>query len=498
MIFATVGTHGDGFPRMLAALETLGDVDELVVQYGHGTPPANATRAEAFLPFNAIMELFARADLVITHAGVGSILLASRAGHVPVVMPRIARLGEHVDDHQVELARALEARGGVLVCWEAAELAQRVALVPARQRLVTPTPQPLATAVGRALREARPRAHPGARTATDAKPRGIPQRRLTAQAAVRWRQGRIARFASDTLGAYFGIGTDFQPQRPGDRVDAHALAGYYCDFRHKVDARQQLPGSWLARALAGEPWRSPMMVSQAALGFWERHLAGEDTAERFLALADWLIRYGERDARGVAWVHDYSVPKYDLAPGWRSGMTQGEAISVLLRAYALSSDERYHETARAAFGSFLAEVPAGGVTRTLDGALVIEEYPTAQPAAVLNGWIFGLLGVHELALVDDRAVVADTLARTRAGLLALLPRYDVGWWSCYSLVTYDRPDLAKPFYQRLHVVLLDALELVAPDPLLRTTARRWEAQITAGAMARIAVDKIAFRARRAL
>jgi heparosan-N-sulfate-glucuronate 5-epimerase len=479
VIFATVGTHGAGFPRMLEALESLGDVGELVVQYGHGTPPRNATRAEAFLPFSAMAELFDAADVVITHAGVGSILLASRAGHVPLIVPRLVRLGEHVDDHQVELARALEARDGVLVCWEAEQLSELLGRIPHRRRATVPAARPLADAVGAELR-------------------GASARRTVRTVRTRIREGRIARVASDSLGAYLEIGTDFQPQPAGRRVDPLGLAGYYCDFSHKADPSLLQPGTWLAGALAGEPWRSPMQVSQAALGFWERHLAGEDTIEPFIALADWLVRYGERDEHGVSWAHDYAQPKYGLQPGWRSGMTQGEAISVLLRAHAATAAERYLRTACDAFGPFTAQTPDGGVVRSLDGALVIEEYPAPEPTAVLNGWIFGLLGLHELTLVDDRAIVAETFWRTRAGLLALLPRYDIGWWSRYSLGSYGRPDLAKPFYQRLHVVLLDAVDLVTPDPLLLSTARRWEAQITTAAMARIGLDKLAFRARRGI
>ena len=75
MIFATVGTHYDGFPRMLDALESLGDVD-LVVQHGHGRPPANAHTASPFMPFAEMVSNFTAAELVITHAGVGSILMA--------------------------------------------------------------------------------------------------------------------------------------------------------------------------------------------------------------------------------------------------------------------------------------------------------------------------------------------------------------------------------------------------------------------------------------
>ena len=132
MIFATVGTHQDGFPRMLGALESLPAGSDLVVQYGNGRPPANARVAEAFMPFDAMLHWFSGAERVVTHAGVGSILLAIRHGHLPVVMPRLKRNGEHVDDHQVELAERMAERGKVHVVWNAADLAGALAQVPPR------------------------------------------------------------------------------------------------------------------------------------------------------------------------------------------------------------------------------------------------------------------------------------------------------------------------------------------------------------------------------
>lgn len=309
---------------------------------------------------------------------------------------------------------------------------------------------------------------------------------------------RVIELAHGSVGAYLGIGTDFQWQTAGTQIDARGLGGYYCDFKHKADARLYAPGGWIEKALKGEPWASPMMVAQAALGFWERHLAGEPQADRFLALSDWLLRYGESDADGLIWRHDVPVPKYGLAPGWISGMTQGEGISVLLRAHALSGDSRFLDAAHRAFRPFLADTRDGGVTRQLDGVLVIEEYPTTMPTAVLNGWIFGLLGLHELRVATGDAEVETAFQRSWEGLLALLDRFDVGWWSRYSLAEHGRPDLAKPFYQRLHSVLVDGVDLAQPDPRLRAMSRRWERQITPVAMARIAINKTLFRAYREL
>jgi len=54
------------------------------------------------------------ADAVITHAGVGSVLTARRAGHRPLVVARLRCYGEHVDDHQVELVRRLAGTDQVL------------------------------------------------------------------------------------------------------------------------------------------------------------------------------------------------------------------------------------------------------------------------------------------------------------------------------------------------------------------------------------------------
>jgi UDP-N-acetylglucosamine transferase subunit ALG13 len=130
VIFVTVGTHHQPFERLLDALDSLDD--ELVVQYGPGRAPA-ALHAETFMPFDAMLDRFREADTVITHAGVGSIICARREGHVPLVVPRRHELGEHVDDHQVELTRALAQRGSVVAVWDVDTLPETVAAAPPRQ-----------------------------------------------------------------------------------------------------------------------------------------------------------------------------------------------------------------------------------------------------------------------------------------------------------------------------------------------------------------------------
>ena len=148
MIFVTVGTHHQPFERLLGALDGLDD--ELVVQYGPGQPPA-ASHAEAFMPFDEMLARFREADTVITHAGVGSIICASREGHVPLVVPRRHDLGEHVDDHQVELTRALAQRGSVVAVWDVERLAEVVAAAPPRRAPSTAVEPALCPGVRSAL-----------------------------------------------------------------------------------------------------------------------------------------------------------------------------------------------------------------------------------------------------------------------------------------------------------------------------------------------------------
>jgi UDP-N-acetylglucosamine transferase subunit ALG13 len=133
VIFVTVGTHHQPLGRLIEALGDL-PADQLMVQYGHSPSPAPGTVHEA-VPFLAYDELVAHmdaADVVITHAGVGSVLTAMRMGHTPLVVARRKQFGEHVDDHQVELTRVLEQTGRVVAVWEMNRLAAAVESLPPR------------------------------------------------------------------------------------------------------------------------------------------------------------------------------------------------------------------------------------------------------------------------------------------------------------------------------------------------------------------------------
>jgi UDP-N-acetylglucosamine transferase subunit ALG13 len=121
MIFVTVGTNEARFDRLLRAVESL-ETDDLVVQCGSSSlRPKNATCFD-FLAFERLVEYVRSASVVVTHAGVGSIAVTLANGKRPIVVPRLQRYGEAVDDHQVALGRRLERSGLVTLVEEPAQL----------------------------------------------------------------------------------------------------------------------------------------------------------------------------------------------------------------------------------------------------------------------------------------------------------------------------------------------------------------------------------------
>jgi UDP-N-acetylglucosamine transferase subunit ALG13 len=127
MIFVSVGTHEAPFDRMLRAVYDLGLDEELVVQYGPSTLRCERATETEYLPFDDVVDYIKRARAVVMHAGVGSVMISLANGKRPIVMARRREHGEHVDDHQVELARRLEANGLVTVVDDSQELADALA-----------------------------------------------------------------------------------------------------------------------------------------------------------------------------------------------------------------------------------------------------------------------------------------------------------------------------------------------------------------------------------
>ncbi len=118
-VFATVGSEL-GFDRLMAGLaEWAGGREgaEVIAQVGPGQlRPVELECCETLSP-QRYKELMHLCDVVVGHAGMGTILSALEMGKPVVVMPRRSKLGEHRNDHQLATAEHFGRLGGVAVAW---------------------------------------------------------------------------------------------------------------------------------------------------------------------------------------------------------------------------------------------------------------------------------------------------------------------------------------------------------------------------------------------
>jgi beta-1,4-N-acetylglucosaminyltransferase len=117
LILVTVGTHHEGFNRLVEAADQLAAaIDErVVIQRGSSTSVPQHAEQFQFAPGAEMAQLTQDARVIITHAASGSSLLGLQHGKPLVLVPRLRRYHEHMDDHQQELARGLSERGLVVV-----------------------------------------------------------------------------------------------------------------------------------------------------------------------------------------------------------------------------------------------------------------------------------------------------------------------------------------------------------------------------------------------
>lgn len=159
LVVLSVGSDHHPFPRLVDWIDDWLDrqpVDRYRYVAQHGTAPApRHGEAHALLPHDQLQSLIAAADVVVMQGGPMGIVEAQRAGRKPIVVPRLAALGEVVDDHQIAFCRLLAGEGSVLLAESAEELAASLDTVDAdveQARLVPPRVDNAAAAADR-LRE---------------------------------------------------------------------------------------------------------------------------------------------------------------------------------------------------------------------------------------------------------------------------------------------------------------------------------------------------------
>jgi UDP-N-acetylglucosamine transferase subunit ALG13 len=162
VIYFTVGTHTAQFDRLVRAADAYARAtsEEVVVQRGASAVETTVARSFDFCDPVEMERLIRWSRVVVCH-GADTILDVLRAGKPVLAVPRQERFGEHLNDHQVDFARALAERGWIAVI-EEPEAGLAIAIERAATLTIPSVPDepPLAVAIRDLLNGWFPGHHP--------------------------------------------------------------------------------------------------------------------------------------------------------------------------------------------------------------------------------------------------------------------------------------------------------------------------------------------------
>lgn len=124
MIFVTVGSQMP-FDRLVRAMDAWADAHpehSVEAQIGNSDYAPQSMTVHTSLPPTLFAKKMAEADIVVAHAGMGTIISAAEYGKPLVLMPRRGALRETRNDHQVATARWLKEKSGIFIIDNETEL----------------------------------------------------------------------------------------------------------------------------------------------------------------------------------------------------------------------------------------------------------------------------------------------------------------------------------------------------------------------------------------
>lgn len=270
---------------------------------------------------------------------------------------------------------------------------------------------------------------------------------------------------------YYGIGLD--KNKKWIHITRNILVDFRKGLTYKFSKNKKSTKKHSAKITAisfhGQGQLSNVTLSSSA------HL------DHFYDAANWLVRHQDDQGGWPIMVKRNLIPNIlELQPGWYSAMAQGQAMSLLARAYLKSKNIKYLQSALKGVRPFEVSSSQGGVkARFVNTYDWYEEYPTTPGSFVLNGFIYSLLGLYDLKEVaspEDRVTAEKLYFEGLKSLKAMLLMFDTGSGTFYDLrhITLGiSPNRARWDYHTTHVNQLLTLSIIDDDPIFLNTAKRW-------------------------
>ena len=251
-----------------------------------------------------------------------------------------------------------------------------------------------------------------------------------------------------------GLSVDHVKQPIGHFFIANSISGYFNDLTKKVLRQKKLLKTNdlpVVKDDNGEDVVFPVAIIQYGLGAYDLYLKTkkEIYKKKFFECANWVLNNTAQNGS----IDNFSC--FNMAPF--GAMCQGEAISLLARAYVQTNDRRYIECSSKLYSFLMTPIDNGGVASYKDNLIVLFECTDHSP--ILNGWIFALFGIYDFYLLSNDKSVKDVLDQSVYSLSQSLPLFDNKTWSLYDL----DGNIASPFYHKLHIAQLEALTKISDD-----------------------------------
>jgi hypothetical protein len=236
---------------------------------------------------------------------------------------------------------------------------------------------------------------------------------------------------------------------------------------------------------------NPVTVSQYALHLYGRQLRGENVINLFLKAVERLLSM--QDPLGAfryPFAYNYFLKPYKA--GWVSGMAQGQALSVLARAYYLTKEEKYLSRGNSALNFLLLPVERGGVMDTMEhlhpslkNYIIFEEYPIKPASFTLNGFLFTLLGLYDWWKIEPSmnsefsSISCSNFEKGIDTAQRILGYYDIGGYTTYDLshIVYKRAPKVAGFYHAIHIYQLHALYSITGEHNFHRYEKLWTSYI---------------------
>jgi len=222
----------------------------------------------------------------------------------------------------------------------------------------------------------------------------------------------------------------------------------------------------------------PTTFASHALVHWNSYLSNREKYHTavFLAHARWLVEHQVGIGEGSGgWPIVLPHPDVPTRGPWLSAMTQGCAISVLVRAYQLTCEETFLKVAQYAVRTFEQDILDGGITAPVGVDGVFFEEVAVYPAAhILSGFIFALFGLYDYKVLTGDAQVENLIGRSLATMHDIINEFDTGFWTYSDLLNLR---LASPTHLSLQIRLLEALARYSGCDHCSILATRWRSYL---------------------